>query len=227
MAATKEKNPQVVTVYGRLSYPTWEAKAAYERSLKGKFPTKDIASSSPDFNVLLEPSQLDKFLTHVKDEFFPFCQAQAAAGAGKHELNPDEVKALLKQLDDKAFDGPNNMPLKPVPAKTAELAPEVVASLKCIGNKGTDIVQQAIVYSEQELVIPDPDILKYPIIKPIGETVHSMYGGCLVAVTVNLYAYHNGKHPGFSAGASVAVFKADADSFGGGVKVDESEIFDD
>jgi hypothetical protein len=54
-----------------------------------------------------------------------------------------------------------------------------------------------------------------------------MYPGAYVAVTANLYAYHNGKPPGFSAGCSVAVFKADADRFGGGVAVDEDEIFMD
>ena len=52
-----------------------------------------------------------------------------------------------------------------------------------------------------------------------------MYPGAYVAVTLNLYAYHNGKLPGFSAGASVAVFKADGERFGGGTTVDEDEIF--
>lgn len=75
--------------------------------------------------------------------------------------------------------------------------------------------------------MPDPDLLNFPVIKPINQTVHSMYPGCYVAVTLNLYAYHNGKHPGFSAGANVAVFKADGERFGGGVTIDEDEIFAD
>ena len=41
-----------------------------------------------------------------------------------------------------------------------------------------------------------------------------------VAATLNLYAYHNGKHPGFSAGVVAAVFKRDGDRFGGVVAVD-------
>ena len=48
-----------------------------------------------------------------------------------------------------------------------------------------------------------------------------------MTATLNLYAYHNGKHPGFSAGANVAVFKSDNDRFGGGVSVDEDEMFMD
>jgi hypothetical protein len=52
-----------------------------------------------------------------------------------------------------------------------------------------------------------------------------MYGGCYVAATLNLYAFISGKLPGFSASASVAVFKADGDRFGGGTAVDEDEIF--
>jgi len=81
------------------------------------------------------------------------------------------------------------------------------------------------VTSEDELLVPDPDLLTFPVIKPIGQTVHSMYPGAYVAATLNLYAYHNGKHPGFSAGASTAVFKADGERFGGGTSVDEDEIF--
>jgi hypothetical protein len=86
---------------------------------------------------------------------------------------------------------------------------------------------KAIVQDEEELKVPDPDQLSFPIIKPIGQTVHSMYPGCYVAVTLNLYAYHNGKHPGFSAGGSTAVFKMDGERFGGGTSVDEDEIFAD
>jgi hypothetical protein len=102
-----------------------------------------------------------------------------------------------------------------------------VAAIKVIGSKGDNMELRAIVQSEDELLVPDPDQLTYPIIKPIGQTVHSMYPGCYVAVTCNLYAYHNGKHPGFSAGASIAIFKADGDRFGGGTAIDEDEIFAD
>ena len=221
---TGAKSPKVVTIYGRLSFPTFTAKAAYERSLKGSYPAADIASAAPDFNLLLEDAQLEKFVTHVTDVFLPYCVAQDIAGEKKDRLTQKEADDLLKQLT-APFDGPYNTPLKPVNEKTALLAPEAVVSLKAIGNKGSDIELKGIVNEEGEFAVPDPDVLTFPVIRPIGQTVHQMYGGCYVVTTLNLYAYHNGKHPGFSAGAGVAVFKADGDRFGGGLAVDEDEIF--
>lgn len=219
------KNPKTCTVYGRLSFPTFTAKAAYERSLKGQYPAADVASAAPDFQLLLEQAQLDKLVKHVTDEFLPYCVEQSAKGEKRDVLSDKEAKDLLKQLSPPDFDGPYNTPFKPVHEKTADLAPEAVATIKVIGNKGVDIELKAIVNNEDEMLVPDPDQLTFPVIKPIGQTVHSMYPGAYVAATLNLYAYHNGKHPGFSAGASVAVFKADGDRFGGGTTVDEDEIF--
>jgi len=93
------------------------------------------------------------------------------------------------------------------------------------GNRGVDIELKAIVNNEGELLVPDPDLLTFPVIKPIGQTVHTMYGGCYVAATLNLYAYTK-PSAGYSASASVAVFKADGERFGGGgPAVDEDEIF--
>ena len=64
-----------------------------------------------------------------------------------------------------------------------------------------------------------------PGVRRICQTVHSMYPGCFVAATLNLYGFLSGKKPGFSASASTAIFKADGDRFGGGVDFDEDEIF--
>ena len=111
--------------------------------------------------------------------------------------------------------------------KAQETFPEAVALLKFIGNAGVDIKQMAIVRDEDELAVPDPDILRFPVLLPINETVHAMYAGCYVAVTCNLYAYTQGKLPGFSAGATTAVFKQDGDRIGGGCEVNEDEIFAD
>lgn len=222
------KNPKTVTIYGRLSFPTFTAKEAYERSLKGSYPASDIASASPDFQLLVEQAQFDKFVKHVTDEFFPYCIEQGKKGEKRDVLDDKEVKKLLADISGDLTDQVYNTPVKPIHEKTAPLAPEAVAAIKVIGNKGTDMEQKAIVNSEDELAIPDPDLIwTGPIIRPIGQTVHSMYPGCYVAVTVNLYAYHNGKNPGFSAGAGVAVFKADGERFGGGVTIDEDEIFAD
>lgn len=221
------KNPKTVTIYGRLSFPTFTAKEAYDRSQKGSYPAADIASAAPDFQLLVEQAQFDKLLNHVENEFFPYCVQQEAQGEKRDVLNKKEADQLLdgikNSLDSQTF----NTPFKPIHEKTAPLAPEAVAAVKVIGTKGTDMELKAIVNSEDELAVPDPDLLNFPVIKPINQTVHSMYPGCYVAVTLNLYAYHNGKHPGFSAGANVAVFKADGERFGGGVTIDEDEIFAD
>lgn len=223
----KAKSPQNVTIYGRLSFPTWTAQAAYDRSQKGKYPAKDVASVAPDFQLLVEDAQFNKLLNHVKSEFLPFLVQRNAAGEGKNELSQSEVDDILKQIEDGKFDGVYNTPFKPVHEKTAPLVPEAVAAIKCIGNKGVDIDLKAIVNSESELAVPDPDILTFPVIKPIGQTVHQFYPGAYVAATLNLYAYRNGKVPGFSAGASTAIFKADAERLGGGLAIDEDEVFMD
>ena len=92
-----------------------------------------------------------------------------------------------------------------------------------------DIVWQLpIVNDESELAVPDPDMIFPPAkVLPIGKTIHTMYPGCRVAATLNLYSFISGKVPGFSSSASVAVFKNDEERFGGGVSVDEDEIFMD
>lgn len=219
------KGPKTVTIYGRLSFPNFTHAQAVARNASSKFP-KPADEVSPDFNLLVEQSQLDKLVKHVTTEFFPYCLKQSADGEKRDALTDAEVKRILKIIDAQAWDEqPPYIPIKPVPDKTAELAPEAVASIKVSGNRGVDIDLQAIVTSEDELKVPDPDIIKFPLVLPINKTVHSMYGGCYVAATLNLYAFISGKLPGFSASASAAVFKADGDRFGGGIAVDEDEIF--
>lgn len=224
MASNNEKT---VTIYGRLSFPQWTAKEAYDQSQKGNYPAKDVSEAQPNFQILVEQAQFDKFMSHVEGTFLPYCVKQHEAGEKRDALDKAEAKKLLDGLKGDLADQTFNTPAKAVHEKTAALAPECVAAIKVIGNKGTDIELRAIVHGDDELLVPDPDQLTWPTIRPIGQTVHQMYPGCYVAVTLNLYAYHNGKHPGFSAGANVAVFKADGDRFGGGVSVDEDEIFAD
>jgi len=224
---TKQKNPKVVTIYGRLSFPTFTAQAAFERSQKGQYPAKSVAEAAPDFQLLLEQAQLDKLMNHITGEFFPYCIAQEQAGEKRDVLSDKEVAKLTADITGDLADQNFNTPIKPIHEKTAPLAPECVAAVKVIGNKGVDMELKAIVNEEDELKVPDPDLLKFPVIKPLHTTVHDMYPGCYVAVTLNLYAYHNGKNPGFSAGASTAVFKMEGERFGGGTSVDEDEIFAD
>jgi len=223
-----QKNPQTVTIRGRLSYPTFTIDQAYELAQKGKFPTKSPADSTPSFQLLVEKDQLQKLIEHARTVFLPWCVQRGNDGEKKNALTTGDVKKLLAQVDDVAQWGDAaiyNSPFKPVPEKTVEAAPEAVASITVRGSKGQNIELKAVVADESELLIPDPDILAFPLIKPIAQTVHEMYAGANVAATLNLYAYYNGKLPGFSASASVAVFKADGERIGGGVAVDEEEMF--
>lgn len=219
------KDPKNVTFYGRLSYPTFTAQEAYDRSLKGSYPAKDVGSAAPDFLLLVNDTQFKKVLDHCVNVFLPYCQAQHEAGEKRDALEAKEVKQLIESIQGDLADQVFNSPFKLVSDKTAELAPEAVAAVKIIGPKGGDFELKAIVNDESELAVPDPDLLSFPVLKPLSATTHEIYPGCVVAVTANLYAYKNGKLPGFSAGANVAVFRADADRFGGGAGIDTDEIF--
>jgi len=220
------KSPTSVTIYGRLSFPVFGYNEAVARNQKSNFPAADKATVTPEFNLLVEDAQLKKLTDHVLQEFLPFCAEQHKKGEKKNALSPDEVKRIVKLIEAQDWDAqPPYIPVKAVPEKTQELAPETVAMVKVKGNRGVDIDQKAIVNDETELVVPDPDILKFPVVKPVNQTVHQLYPGAYVAATLNLYAFISGKLPGFSASAGVAVFKADADRFGGGIALDEDEIF--
>lgn len=218
-------NPKQVTINGRLSFPNFTAQEAFDLSKRGNYPAADVASAAPSFTLLLNDTQWQKFLKHATEVFLPYCAQQFTAGEKKDALDPKEVKALTDGLTGDLAMQVYNTPAKVVPEKTQPLAPDTVAAIKCLGPKGSDIELKAIVNSEAELSVPDPDLLAFPAVRPLHVTVHSMYPGAYVAATLNLYSYHNGKHPGFSAGVTAAVFKMDADRFGGSISVDEDEIF--
>lgn len=221
------KDPKSITFYGRLSYPTFTAQEAFDQSLRGQYPAKDVASTSPSVQLLVPQGQFEKVLTHFIDVFLPYCQKQSEAGEKRDALDANEVKALIASITGDLADQLYNSPIKLVSDKTALLAPEAVAAVKVIGPKGGDFTLKAIVKDESELAVPDPDLLSFPTIVPINSSVHQFYPGAMVAVTAQPYAYHNGKLAGFSLGADTLVFRADADRFGGGVSIDTDEIFMD
>ena len=219
--------PKTCTIYGRLSFPVWTAQEAYDWGLKGQYPAKDVASAAPSFQLLVSQSQWELFKKHAVDTFLPYCVDQEQKGEKRDALSAKEAKAIIDGLEDL----PNQMyntPAKPVHEKSAALAPEAVATIRCIGPKGGEIALKAIVDDAGQLSVPDPDLIvdkNNKHVLPIGNTKFQMYPGCYVAATLNLYAYHNGKHPGFSAGVSAAVFKMDGERFGGSIEVDEDAIF--
>ena len=229
-AATGAKSPKNVTIRGRLSFPVFTYAAALARNPQSQFPKKD-EDVTPEFNLLIEQAQLDKLVAHIKDEFIPYAEAQNAAGEKTDgKIDPkfmEKIKAFIDAAD--WSDTPPNMPIKVLSDKNQESAPEAVASIKIIGSKMQDTTLKATVYDESQLVVPDPDVLSWPTIKPINETVFSMYPGCYVVVTLNLFAYFSSSSVyGISAAANTAVYMGNMNGErfgGGGVEVDEDEIF--
>ena len=215
-----------VTIYGRLSYPRWTYQEALAANASAPQP-RQPDQVTPDFNLLLEQPQFDKLKTHVLDVFFPWLVERHKAGEKRNALDATHIARLTKQVESDWTEQPPYIPFKPVSAKTLEMMPNAITMLKVVGPRGADVELRAVVMDEDELRVPDPDILTFPIVRPIGQTMHQMYPGAYVGATLNLYSFLSGKVPGFSASASVAVFKADADRFGGGVQIDEDEIFAD
>lgn len=222
-------NPKNITIHGRISFPTWTYQAALARDLTSKFPKPNKADVTPEFNLLVEQDQLDKLKKHILEEFLPYVEAQHAAGEKRDVLEPAIVAKIRKWIEaDDLTDAPPNMPIKAIHEKTQPLAPECVASVVCKGSKGTDIAIKAAVYDEDQLAVPDPDLLTYPVIKPIGQTVLDAYPGAYAAATLNLYSYFSNKtNYGMGAGANTVVVKGNvtADRFGGGTDLDEDAIF--
>ena len=93
-------SPKTVTIYGRLSFPTFTAKEAYDKSQRGQYPAKDVASAAPDFMLLVKQDQWELFLNKVVNEFLPYCAQQHAKGEKKDSLDPNEVKQLIAGLED-------------------------------------------------------------------------------------------------------------------------------
>ena len=221
----QEKNPQTITIRGRLSFPALTMPEAIARNSTSAWPKKpeDIA---PDYSIVVEQTTLDKLVDHVKNVFLPYCLAQSNAGQKKNALDAKQIARLIKAIDSDWTEQPPYIAIKPLSEKTAALAPSAVASIKVIGNKLTNIVQLAIVRDAEELLDPDdPNVTTFPAIMPINKTVHQMYPGCQVKATLNLYAFLSGTTPGFSASAGTLVFFGDDERFGGGGEIDEEEMF--
>ena len=183
-------NPKNVTIYGRLSFPRFTHAEAVAANKKSSFIAADESTVKPEFNLLIEQGQLDKLRDHLRDVFIPYVEAQYAKGPKeKDALDPKTVKKILQKLTDEDWDGSPILPIKTISEKNAESAPEAVAGVKLVGSKGSDISLKATVYSEDQLAIPDPDILTYPVLRNLKDTVFTMYAGAYVAATINLFAY--------------------------------------
>ena len=85
------KSPKNVTVYGRLSFPTFDYQQAVARNAKSQYVKADAADVTPDFNLLLEQAQLDKLKKHVLEEFLPYCVEQSTKGEKRDALDQKQV----------------------------------------------------------------------------------------------------------------------------------------
>ena len=224
----KQKDPTTITIGGRLSFPVFSHAEAVERNSRSDYPIADPSKVAPEFNLLVERPALDKLKTHILDVFLPFCVAREKAGESRNALTKKDADRIAKLIETEDWENqPPYIPIKVVPEKTEELAPDALASIKVKGMRGQDLEQKAVVQSEDELAVPDDKILSYPVLRPIGQTIHQLYGGCYAAATLNLYAFLSGKVPGITASSSVCVYKGEGEHFGGGIEVDEDAIFED
>lgn len=220
------KDPRVVTIRGRLSFPEWTHDYAVKRNADSPFPKADPNEVSCSAVVVVDQQMLDKLLTHLESEYFPSIKALAPGEKG--HMDPKVLAKLETQLAEADWeDQPPYIAIKPVSEKTIDYWPEAVAQVKVTGPKGEDLTQMAIVQSEDDLAVPDPNRIVYPAVLPIDKTIYKMYAGCNVVVTLNLYSFVSGKQPGWSAGVSCVIFHSDNDRFGGGVSIDMDEVFMD
>ena len=227
MASSSPKN---VTLKGRLSFPRFTHKEAVAANDRSKFKKADPNEIAPEFNLLLEQDQLDTLTDHILNVVLPSVEQQVANTEKRDTLSPKLIQKIKEKIDAEDWDGSPFLPMKPVSEKNAEVAPESVASVKITGSKGSDITLKARVENEDQLVIPDPDILSWPTIVPLEKSVFQMYAGAYVAATLNLFAFESSSTiNGISAGANTAVYlgNLEGERFGGGVDLDEDDIFMD
>lgn len=225
-----DKNPKQLTIKGRLSFPRFTHKEAVAANDKSKFKKADPNDVSSEFNLLIEQDQLDKIKDHIINVFLPYVKEQNAKKEKRDALNPKLIQKIEDKIKAEDWDGSPFLPMKPVSEKNAESAPEAVASVKITGPKGADVTLKARVEGEEQLVIPDPDILSWPTIVPLDKSIFTMYAGAYVAATLNLFAFESSSTVnGISAGANTAVYLGNLEGarFGGGTDVDEDEIFMD
>ena len=225
MAST---NPKNVIIKGRLFFSRFSHREAVAANERSKFKKADPSEVAPEFNLLIEQDQLDKLKDHILNVFLPYVEQQAANKEKRDVLSPKLIQKIKDKIDADDWDGSPFLPMKPVSEKNAEVAPESVASVKITGSKGGDITLKARVENEDQLVIPDPDILSWPTIVPLDKSIFQMYPGAYVAATLNLFAFESSSTiNGISAGANTAVYlgNLEGERFGGGVDLDEEDIF--
>ena len=221
-----------VNARGAVTYSQFTMNQALAQNERSKFKKKDLAEVAPEVQLLLDDTQLKKLVKHITDVFLPECVRRHNAGEKKEVLDPKQAKKVEKALTSGPAENwavaPPHLPIKPVYKKTLKVIQWPVGTLKITGTKGRDIEQLARVNGESELKVPDPDLLAFPVLRPINDTVHELYPGAWAYATLNLHAWEqSATNWGISAYANTVVFLEDRDRLGGGFGLDEEDVFMD
>lgn len=221
----KTVNMRGAITYSQFTMP--EALAANERS---NFKKDDTTKVAPTVQFLLDDVQLGKLTTHINDVYLPQAALNFKAGEKRDAFDDKAIakiqKALAEGQDVNWDNTPPYLPVKKVYDKTLEVAPWATGTLKFDGSKGRDMELLARVNSEDELLVPDPDLLIFPTVRPIGQTKHELYPGAWAYATIRLSGYYvSAGNFGISAYANTVVFIEDRDRLAGGGGLDEEDIF--
>ena len=187
---------------------------------------------APQVQFLLDQAQVDRIVAHIRDTYLPETLVRNGRGEKRDSFDQKQVTKILKALDERQAEGWQSespfLPIKQVYKKTLEVAPWAIATLALTGTAGRDIEQLARVNDESELRVPDPNLLSFPALKPIDQTVHELYPGAWAYATLNLSGYvQSASNFGISAYSNTVVFLEDRDRLAGGMSLDESSIFMD
>lgn len=193
---------------------------------------KDDDKVAPQIQFLLDQTQVDRLVTHIRDTYLPEALERSKRGEKKNAFDQKQVDKIKRALDERPAEGwqaeSPYLPIKQVYAKTLTVAPWAVATLSFAGTAGRDIEQLARVNDDKELRVPDPNLLSFPVLQPIERTVHELYPGAWAYATLNLNGYvSSASNFGISAYGNTVVFLEDRDRLAGGSQLDEDDIFMD
>ena len=222
-------------VRGAVTYSDFTMVAAHKSNNRAnmdpKFKKKD-EDVAPTAQLLLDQVQLDKFIKMIREQYIPAAKTRGAAGEKRDAFDDKSIAKILKALDEWEKDGesdaPPHLPIKKTYAKTLEIAPWAVATVKFTGTKGRDMELLARVNDEDELKVPDAKLLSFPTLVPVERSVHDLYPGAWAYATLNLSGFFGTtSNFGISAYANTVVFLEDRDRLAGGAGLDEDDIFMD
>lgn len=217
---------------GAITYSQFTMDAALKANEKSQYAKTNLSEVAPVVQFLLDQVQLDKLIAHIKDVYLPEAVKRSAAGEKRDAFDAKLAKKIEQALSEGQAENwenvPPYLPIKKVYAKTLDIAPWAVGTLKITGSAGRDIEQLARVRDESELKVPDPGLIQFPALVPINQSVHELYPGAWAHATINLSGYYqNPGNFGISAYSNTITFLEDRDRLGGGFGVDEDDIFMD